>query len=127
MPNSITSRPCGGMDDARGFGGDQGFERDGGEQIGLRDLTFDQRSADVHHGLPLVEHGAFGDGENVAGEAEVREVVPESRRARCGSLRGSAQILDFFGVETRLQQVVDGAMQSGERARNRDSAAGAGW
>ena len=42
------------MRDARGFGRDQGFESDGGEQIGLRDLALDQRRADVHHRLARV-------------------------------------------------------------------------
>ena len=68
------------MDNARGLGGDQGFESDGGEQIGLRNLAFDQRRADVHHRLAFVEHRAFGNREDIPGEAEIGEIIPEVRR-----------------------------------------------
>src|ERR1700735_2642171 len=88
----------GSMDDAGGFGRDQSFECDGREEIGLRDLALDQRGANVHHRLPGIEHGTLGDRENVSGETETGEIVPEARGSVAEVLE-AAQIRDFVGLE----------------------------
>ena len=100
------------MDDARGFGRDQSFEGDGGEQVGLRELAFDQRSPDVQDRLALVDDGAFGDGEDVAGEAEIGEVIPEA--GGCVAEVGQApKVGDFVRFEAEVQQVVEGPVEPG--------------
>ena len=106
VPNSTTGRPAAAVDAARGFGGDQGLEGDGGEQVGFRNLRFDDGRADGEHGLAGEEQGAFGDGEEVAGEAEVAEVIEEGR-ADAGELREAAEVVDFVGGEAEVEEVVD--------------------
>ena len=78
----------GGRGTARGFGGDQGLEGDGGEEISFRNLGFDDGGAYGEDGFAGEEKGAFGGGEEVAGETEIAQVVEEGR-ADAGELRES--------------------------------------
>ena len=72
------------LHDAGRFGGDQRLKADGGEQVGFRDLRFDQRRANRQEGF-IGENGrAFSHGENVAGETELAQGVEETARKRAG-------------------------------------------
>src|SRR5579863_7618301 len=62
------------VDDAGGFGRDQSFKRDRGQQERFRNLALDQRRADVHYRLPGIKDSAFRNGENISGEAERSQV-----------------------------------------------------
>ena len=68
----------GGVHHARRFGGDQGLERERGEQIGFRDLRFDDGRAHGHHRLAGEQRRAFGDRENIAREAEAAQIIEEA-------------------------------------------------
>ena len=84
-----------GRHDARGLAGDHRLVAQRREQIGLHDLRFDDRRGDAHQRLAGKHQRAFGHGPNVAGEAEVREVVEKFAAdvAEDGML---PQIGDFF-------------------------------
>ena len=125
VPNSTTGRPAAAVRAARGFGRDQGLEGDGGQQVGFRDLGFDDGGADGEHGFAGEEQGAFGDGEEIAGEAEVAQVVEEGG-AHLGELREAAEVVDFLGGEAEVEQVVDDLGDAGDRRRNCGARAGGG-
>src|ERR1035441_8045507 len=105
--------PGGGRGAARGFGGDQGLEGDGAQQVGFRDLGFDDGGADGERGFAGEQDGAFGDGEEVAGEAELAEVVEEGG-AHLGELGEGAQVGDFLGRKAHVEQVVDDLRDAGD-------------
>ena len=50
----------------------------------------------VQHGLAGEQRRAFGDGEDIASEAEFREVIEEGG-GDVGELRQAAEIVDLFG------------------------------
>src|ERR1035438_433712 len=108
--DDLTAARC--VGDSCRFSGDQGFEGQSGKQVSFRDLALDQRRADVHHGLARIKHGAFGDGENVSGEAEGGEIIPEAHGS-VPEVFEPLKIRDFVGFETEVQQVIDRAMKTG--------------
>ena len=103
----------GGGGTARGFGGDQGLEGDGGEQIGFRNLGFDDGGANGEDRFAGEENGAFGGGEEVAGETEIAQVVEEGR-ADAGELREAAEVVDLLGGEAEVEEVVDNLGDAGD-------------
>ena len=80
---------AGGLHTARRLGGDERLERERREQVGFRNLRLDDGRADGQHRLAGEQRRAFGHGEQVAGEAEVAQVVEEGRRdvRNCGRPR----------------------------------------
>ena len=74
---------AGGFDDAGGLGGDEGLEADVGQQERFRNLRFDQGRADDEDRLAGKQRRAFGNGEDIAGEAEGAQVVEEVRAQLC--------------------------------------------
>ena len=95
----------GGCRAARGFGRDQGLEGDGRQQVRFGNLGFDDGGADGERGLAGEEQGAFGDGEEIAGEAEVAQVIEEGG-AHVGELGEAAKVVDFLGGEVEVEEVV---------------------
>ena len=103
----------GGVGDTGGFGGYERLEGDGGQQKRFGDLAFNEGCLDIQNRLTFVKYGAFGDGEQVAGKAEVGEIVPESGGgvAEVGEV---PEICNFVGSKAEVQKVVDGMVEPGD-------------
>src|ERR1035437_5162644 len=74
----------------------------------LRDFRFTGDLFAVPEGTVLFageQDGAFGDGEEIAGEAEAAQVVEEGG-AHLGELGEGAQVGDFLGGEAQVEEVV---------------------
>ena len=85
------------MDDSRGFGGDQSFEGDARRADKSPGSALRSAARGCSSPAGRVEHGAFGNGENISGEAEVRKIVPEAGGS-VAEVFEAAQIRDFVGV-----------------------------
>ena len=103
--------PLGRLHAARGFGCDQRGKRDGGKQIGFRDLGFDDGRAKAQHRLAGKERRAFRNGEEIAGEAKGTQVVEEFGR-RVAELYETAQVRDIFVGESQVQEIFDGLREA---------------
>ncbi len=65
-----------------------------GEETGLNELGFGDRSSDAEHGFAGKEDRAFRESPNIAGEAELREIVEEVG-SDVAKDRQSADVGDF--------------------------------
>ena len=109
----LAHRPAvGGPDDAVGLGGDEGLVVQGEQQEGLDKLGLDGRGSYGEDGLPREDGGALRHGPDVAGEAEVPQVVQKLLAEAALApqefdvLLGEAEILDI--VDDLLQPRGDG-------------------
>ncbi len=102
----------GGGEYARGFRRDHRLKADRRDQIGLDDLGFDNRRADGEDRLATEHWRAFRYGEDIAGEAELFQQLPEPG-GRELELRERAKVGDLLGAEAEIQQVVHRLRESG--------------
>ena len=98
----------GGADDAVGFGGDQALVVDGQQRECLDQLGFDGRGTH-HHQRLLGEHRcALGNGVDIAGKAEISEIVQKLLAEQVPA----AEISDVLLGEMQVLDVVDQLLQS---------------
>ena len=81
---------------------------------------FNQGRAHIQYGLTFVKHRAFRNRENIARKTAIRQVVPELARGTCGKLRRPRRYAISSVVEAEVQQILNGAVQPGERVQNHD-------
>jgi hypothetical protein len=103
----------GGLDDARGLGGDERGEVDHGEQVRLDELRLGQRRGDLQDRLVGEDDGALGHRADLAGEAEAREVGVEILRHRM-ELRQAAQVVELLRGEADGLKVVQRLLDAGD-------------
>ena len=111
---------------ARRLGRDERLEGHRREHVGFRDLRLDDGRADGEDRLAGKHRGAFGDGEEIAGEAEAAQVIEEGRRYQAERIE-AAKVIDLFGGETQVEQVIDHLREAGgedEIAMRRETADG---
>ena len=102
----------GGVHHARGLAGDEGLESERGQQVGLRNLRFDDGRAHHHHRLTGEQRRTFRHGENIARETEAAQIVEEAGGG-AGEGGQGAEVVDFLSAEVEVQQVVDGLCEAG--------------
>src|SRR5713226_3874360 len=107
--NDLAAR--GGRGHTRGLAGDKRLEMKYGEEAGLDELGFGDRSRDTKQGFAGKEDRALGDGPNVAPEAELREIVEEVR-TDMAEHRQSADISDFFAREADIFEEVQSLFEA---------------
>src|SRR5258708_40310757 len=69
-----------------------------GEEVGCNELGFGDRSSEAEHGFAGKEDRALREGPNIAGEAELREIVEEVG-VDMAKKRQSADVGDFVPGE----------------------------
>ena len=99
----------GGPDDAVGLGGDEALVVDGQQQEGLQQLGLDGGGPDGEDGLVGEHRGSFGDGVDVAGEAEVCQVVQKSLVEHVPA----AEVLDVLRLKVEVLDILDDLLQPG--------------
>ena len=95
--------------DAVGLGGDQALVVERQQQERLDELRLNGRRADRHDRLAREDGRPLRHGPDIAGEAEVSEVVEEALVKHLPA----AQILDILLIKTQLADIFDCLLQTG--------------
>ena len=93
----------GGPNDAVGLGGDEGLVVQGQQDVGFHKLGLDGGGPDGEDGLPGEDGGALGHGPDVAGKAEVLQILQEFR----GEAPLAPEVFDVLLVKAEVLDVVD--------------------
>ncbi len=102
----------GGGVNAGRFAGDHGLVAHSGEDVGLHDLAFDDRSHDAEHRFAREDQGAFGHSPDVASETEGREVIEEFV-ANVAKYRVATKVIDLFRREMDVFEEFEGLFEAG--------------
>ena len=113
VPNSTTGRPAAAVVQRAALDAIRVWKVTADSRYVSGSLGFDDGGADGERGFAGEEQGAFGDGEEIAGEAEVAEVIEEGG-ADLGELGEGAEVVDFLGGEAEVEEVVDDLGNAGD-------------
>ena len=94
----------------RRFTRDHGLKAEGGQEIGLHDLAFDDRRGEAQEGLARECEGAFGHGPHVSGKAEILEVI-EKVVANISESGVTPEITNLVGSEADFFQELERGFQ----------------